>query len=104
MSENDVSRLFDRLEQMERKEEKHHLEVMVKLAKLETDQENQQEEMARHQQAISTIEDCVQIIKQERASEKGKLYGVFCAGSLLGGVILFILQRMGIIDAFLGLK
>ena len=102
MGEDNDSRLFDRIEQMARTEERHHRDVMVKLAKLENDQEHQEEDMARHQQAIAAIENYVQLIKQERAGEKGRLTGMLVVATFAGNAIMVILSRTGVLNAIFG--
>ena len=102
MSEGDIGRLFDRLEENRRESEKQHLEVMVSLAKVEGRLDNHEEDMAKHQDLIATLHQCVSVIKTERATEKGKLSGIILAATLAGNIIMVILSRTGVIDTIFG--
>lgn len=113
MGEGDIGRLFDRIEQMraenytrsekaKAENENRHREVMVALTKLESRQDHQEEGMAKYQESISTLHECVGTIKLERAGEKGKLAGILFAATILGNIIMAILSRAGVLDTIFG--
>jgi chromosome segregation ATPase len=49
--------------------------------------EHLSEELARHQESISSLTESVMSIKLERAKERGYFLGALAVGSLLGGMI-----------------
>jgi hypothetical protein len=102
MSEGDIGRIFDRIEEMARAQERQHREVIVKLAEFERDKEYQAKDMAEYQEAISTLHDCVHAIKLERAGEKGKIAGIIITATIAGNVIMAILSRTGVIGNIFG--
>jgi ABC-type transport system involved in Fe-S cluster assembly fused permease/ATPase subunit len=80
MSDETTSRLFDKLERIQRV-----------VTEIKTNQDHQTHMMAKHQEQIATNADEIESIRLARARERGYVAGVLAVGSLVGGLAVKLL-------------
>ena len=99
MGEGDVSRLFDRLEAMERKAADRHLEIKLEVQGIKKDFDITQTSLAGHQEELADLNEWRQKCELREANSKGKIAAYMGAGAF----IVFLADRLRLWDAIVAL-
>ena len=94
MGEGDLSRLFDRLETMERKAADRHLEIKLEVQGMKIGFDTLQVGLAGHQEELANLDEWRQKCELREAHSKGKIAAYMGAGAF----IVFLADRLGIWD------
>lgn len=97
---SELERLFDAIDKLTERINKHYEETLKKLTEIETEQRYLKEAIAN----IEPLRESINGIQMERAQEKGKWIGACAVGTILGGTIFYILEKVGAVAAVLGGK
>jgi hypothetical protein len=67
-------------------------EALRGLATVGANIESLTENLARHQEELAALAECVSTIKLERAAERGYVAGALAAGGVIGGLAVKLLM------------
>lgn len=98
MSEDNFERLYDKIEELSTENAREHKEICIELQKVQAGQEHYQTEIARHQESLAELNEGLNAIRVDRARSKG----IYIAFASSGALILYILERTGILDVLFG--
>lgn len=94
MGESEFDRLYDKIEKLAGENAKEHKNICTELQKVQAGQEHYQAEIARHQESLAELNEGLNAIRVDRARSKG----IYIAFASSGALILYILERTGILD------
>lgn len=95
MGEDGFDRLYDKIEALSADNAREHKEICTELQKMQSVQEHYQTDIARHQESLAMLNEGLTAIRVDRARSKG----VYIAFASSGALILYVLERTGILDA-----
>lgn len=98
MSENEFDRLYDKLETLANENAKEHKSICAELQKMQAGQEHYQTDIARHQELLGVLSEGLNAIRMDRARDRG----IYIAFASAGALVLYVLERTGIMDALFG--
>lgn len=94
MGESEFDRLYDKIEKLAGENAKEHKNICTELQKVQAGQEHYQTDIARHQESLAALSEDINAIRVDRARSKG----IYIAFASSGALILYILERTGILD------
>lgn len=98
MGESEFDRLYDKIEKLAGENAKEHKNICTELQKVQAGQEHYQTEIARHQESLAALSEAINAIRVDRARSKG----IYIAFASSGALVLYVLERTGIMDALFG--
>lgn len=98
MGESEFDRLYDKIEKLAGENAKEHKNICTELQKVQAGQEHYQTDIARHQELLGVLSEGLNAIRMDRARDRG----IYIAFASAGALVLYVLERTGIMDALFG--